>query len=130
MRIKAIQELYPEAVIFIGDKALNENQEEIAVDEALVADKMKKLEQEKIIEEENRKLKYEGKDYKLNGKVYKISFTKEDQDALLAIKVAFEDFRLAKTNFEFSNGTKILIKNTDFEPLAKFFVENRSQFFK
>lgn len=85
---------------------------------------------EEKLKEEIRKIKYEGKDFKLKGKTYKISFTKEDQDALVAIKVAFEDFGLTETNFKFYNGTSISIDKENFGKLAKFFVENRSQFFK
>lgn len=85
---------------------------------------------EEKLKEEIRKIKYEGKDFKLKGKTYKISFTKEDQDALIAIKIGFEDFGLAETNFKFYNGTSISIDKENFGKLAKFFVENRSQFFK
>ena len=81
--------------------------------------------------EQDRKLKYDGKEYELNGKVYKISFTKEDQNMFLAVDTGFNKNIFSSTNMDFSNGTRVPINNIeDFNALVEFWAPIRNSFFK
>lgn len=101
--------------------------EKVDVEDSDILDKVKELQTDYELKQENRALKTGGKVYP--GTEYKISFTKEDALGLLQIKAAFE-LGLHKTVFEFSNGTKFPIDALGFKPFARWFVNERSKFFE
>ena len=90
-----------------------------------------------ITEEEMKTLTYvepiinpklEGEVYNLNNVDYKVSFMKDDADGLMQVSMAFQ-LGLTETIIHFENGTKMPIKNTEFEPFAIWFVGKRNSFF-
>lgn len=86
--------------------------------------------QEKQTKAVSTKIKNFGKELVLSdGSVYKVSFTKSDQDGMIAINEAFKSFGLKEANFTFSNGTKILFTPSNFKEVATFFVAERQKFF-
>ena len=70
----------------------------------------------------------EGDVYTLDGKEYRVSFTKDDGDGLMQVKSAFE-LGLASTIIYFANGTKMPITAEEFEAFAVWFVNKRNEFF-
>lgn len=72
--------------------------------------------------------KYEGEVYTLNDVDYKVSFMKDDADGLMQVSMAFQ-LGLTETVIYFENGTKMPIKNTEFEAFAIWFVGKRNSFF-
>lgn len=74
------------------------------------------------------KRKSEGESYTLNDTDYKVSFMKDDADGLMQVSMAFQ-LGLTETVIHFENGTKMPIKNTEFETFAIWFVGRRNSFF-
>jgi len=72
--------------------------------------------------------KANGKDYDLNGTIYKVPFTSEDANGLMQVNVAFT-MGIADTNIHFSNGTVMPIVAADFQAFALWFVTKRNSFF-
>jgi hypothetical protein len=72
--------------------------------------------------------KNNGEVYTLNGVDYKVSFMKDDADGMMQVSMAFQ-LGLTETVIYFENGTKMLIKNTEFEAFAIWFVGKRNSFF-
>ena len=70
----------------------------------------------------------EGDVYTLDGKEYRVSFTKDDGDGLMQVKSAFE-LGLASTIIYFANGAKMPITAEEFEAFAVWFVNKRNEFF-
>jgi len=73
-------------------------------------------------------LKFEGEVYSLNDVDYQVSFMKDDADGMMQVSMAFQ-LGLTETVIHFENGTKMPIKNTEFEPFAIWFVGKRNSFF-
>lgn len=69
-----------------------------------------------------------GEIYTLNDMDYKVSFMKDDGDGMMQVNMAFQ-LGLTETVIHFENGTKMPIKNTEFESFAKWFIEKRNSFF-
>jgi len=108
--------LYKETKAFIDNGGVIEDEftpEEIA-------------EQQAIYESNTRKS--EGEIYTLNDIDYKVSFMKDDADGMMQVSMAFQ-LGLTETVIHFENGTKMPIKNTEFEPFAIWFVGKRNSFF-
>ena len=72
--------------------------------------------------------KYEGETYTLNDVDYQVSFMKDDADGMMQVSMAFQ-LGLTETVIHFENGTKMPIKNTEFEAFAIWFVGKRNSFF-
>jgi len=83
---------------------------------------------EQIASDELILKKSEGEIYTLNNVDYKVSFMKDDADGLMQVSMAFQ-LGLTETVIHFENGTKMPIKNTEFEPFAIWFVGKRNSFF-
>ena len=83
---------------------------------------------EEIAEQELKQAKYDGEVYTLNDVDYLVPFMKDDADGLLQVKAAF-DLGVTDTVIYFTNGTKMPIKNTEFEAFAIWFVGKRNSFF-
>ena len=69
-----------------------------------------------------------GDSYTLDGKEYKISFTSEDGNGMMQVRVAF-DLGIEATTIHFANGTKMPITAAEFGAFAAWFVEKRNEFF-
>jgi len=83
------------------------------------------LEQQKLEKELLRdNLMLQGKEY--NGSI--ISFTKEDGDGVVQVKIAFE-MGLQETIIHFKCGTKLPMKVQDFNEFALWFIQERDKFF-
>ena len=93
------------------------------VDEILVKENEEKLKQIEV-----EQAKRNGEIYTLNNVDYKVSFMKDDADGLMQVSMAFQ-LGLTNTVIHFENGTKMPIKNTEFEPFAIWFVGKRNSFF-
>lgn len=94
-----------------------------------------KWENEKVIIDETRiseynikKAKAVGEVYTLNDVDYQVSFMKDDADGMMQVSIAFQ-LGLTETVIYFENGTKMPIKNTEFEAFAIWFVGKRNSFF-
>ncbi|WP_373073879.1 hypothetical protein [Sulfurimonas sp.] len=79
-------------------------------------------------EQELEKVKSTGEIYTLNNVDYQVSFMKDDADGLMQVSMAFQ-LGLTETIIHFENGTKMPIKNTEFEAFAIWFVGKRNSFF-
>ena len=84
--------------------------------------------EEKINEINILKSKKIGEAYTLNDVDYKVSFMKDDADGMIQVSMAFQ-LGLTETVIHFENGTKMPIKNTEFEEFAIWFVCKRNSFF-
>ena len=73
-------------------------------------------------------LKVEGEPYTLNGTSYQIPFKKDDADALLQVKAAF-DLGVTSTVIYFTNGVKMPILPVEFSDFSAWFVSKRNAFF-
>jgi hypothetical protein len=69
-----------------------------------------------------------GENYTLDGVDYKVSFMKDDADGMMQVSMAFS-LGLTNTIISFENGTKMPIKNTEFETFAIWFVGKRNSYF-
>ena len=69
-----------------------------------------------------------GDSYMLGGKDYQISFTSEDGNGLMQVRVAF-DLGIEATTIHFENGTKMPITSAEFGAFAAWFVAKRNEFF-
>ena len=70
----------------------------------------------------------EGDVYTLDGKEYRVSFTKDDGDGIMQVKSAFE-LGLTSTTIHFENGTRMPISAAEFGAFAAWFVAKRNEFF-
>lgn len=70
----------------------------------------------------------EGDTYTLDGKEYRVSFTKDDGDGLMQVKNAFE-LGVTSTTIHFANGTNMPISAAEFGAFAAWFVQKRNEFF-
>ena len=69
-----------------------------------------------------------GENYTLDGVDYKVSFMKDDADGMMQVSMAFS-LGITNTIISFENGTKMPIKNTEFEAFAIWFVGKRNSYF-
>ena len=69
-----------------------------------------------------------GENYTLEGVDYKVSFMKDDADGMMQVSMAFS-LGITNTIISFENGTKMPIKNTEFEAFAIWFVGKRNSYF-
>ncbi len=89
---------------------------------------MFKIDETKKQDIDLKKLKSDGDIYSIDNIEYKVSFTKDDADGLMQVSMAF-NLGLTETVIHFENGTKMPIKNTEFEAFAIWFVGKRNSFF-
>jgi hypothetical protein len=75
-------------------------------------------------------LKAIGMPYTLNGISYQVPLTKDAQDTVVALSVAFQMSAITSTNIEFDNGTILPITAEDFMKFAIWFTTERNKFFK
>jgi hypothetical protein len=75
-------------------------------------------------------LKVIGMPYTLNGVVYQVPLTKDSQDTVVALSVAFQSSAITSTNIEFDNGTILPIEAADFMNFAIWFTTERNKFFQ
>jgi hypothetical protein len=75
-------------------------------------------------------LKVIGMPYTLNGISYQVPLTKDSQDTVVALSVAFQSSAITSTNIEFDNGTILPIIAEDFMNFAIWFTTERNKFFK
>ena len=74
-------------------------------------------------------LKLQGKPYTQNGIDYQVPLTKDTQDTVVAVAVAFQMGGISSTVLEFENGVTMPISQTDFMPFATWFSTQRNSFF-
>ena len=74
-------------------------------------------------------LKLQGKPYTQNGIDYQVPLTKDTQDTVVAVAVAFQMGGISSTVLEFENGVTMPISQTDFMPFATWFSTERNSFF-
>ena len=74
-------------------------------------------------------LKLQGKIYTQNGIDYQVPLTKDTQDTVVAVAVAFQMGGITSTVLEFENGVTLPISQTDFMPFATWFSTQRNSFF-
>lgn len=110
---------------------IDENGKEIWVqteeeDAPIIERPLQEIEAENKLKEEiiRDALMLKGKDYKDNI----ISFTKEDGDGVMQVKIAFE-MGLQETVIHFKCGTKLPMKVQDFNEFALWFIQERNKFF-
>ena len=74
-------------------------------------------------------LKAIGLPFTLNGINYQVPLTKDTQDTVVAVAVAFQMGGISSTVLEFENGVTMPISQTDFMPFATWFSKQRNSFF-
>ena len=74
-------------------------------------------------------LKIQGKPFTLNGIDYQVPLTKDTQDTVVAVAVAFQMGGISSTILEFENGVTMPISQSDFMPFATWFSTQRNRFF-
>lgn len=120
----AILETYPQVKAINGDypniTCYDDKGNILNLDLSLVPDKS----QLEILQDS----KQNGEIYSLNGIDYKVPFMKDDGDALMQVKAAF-DFGETSTKIKFTNGTIMPITSVDFMSFAAWFVTKRNKFF-
>ena len=81
-------------------------------------------------EKMNALKKLEGVEYTLNDIVYKIPLSKEAQDGVTAITLAFMNNAVPETAVVFDNGTRMPITAAEWMPFATWFAIERSKLFE
>ena len=74
-------------------------------------------------------LKLQGKPFTLNGIDYQVPLTKDTQDTVVAVAVAFQMGGISSTVLEFENGVTMPISQSNFMPFATWFSTERNSFF-
>jgi hypothetical protein len=85
--------------------------------------------QAEITSSETRKQQMlEGDIYTLDGTDYRVSFTKDDGDGMIQVKISFE-LGMQSTNIRFDNGTVMPMTADKFLEFSTWFVDKRNKFF-
>jgi hypothetical protein len=82
------------------------------------------------VEPTSSELKAIGMPYTINEISYQVPLTKDAQDTVVALSVAFQMSAITSTNIEFDNGTILPITAADFMNFAIWFTTERNKFFQ
>lgn len=79
--------------------------------------------------ERQRREKYEGKPYTIDGIEYLVPLTTDAQTFITTVTVAFDKGAIAETKLEFANGTVMPIKAAEWEAFSYWFAVERNKLF-